>query len=49
MMTSYAEISMAVNAIKEGALDYIAKPFHPEVIMKAINDASEMSFLGTSK
>jgi two-component system response regulator HydG len=41
MMTSYAEISMAVNAIKEGALDYIAKPFHPEVIMKAINDALE--------
>ncbi|MDX1603079.1 MAG: sigma-54 dependent transcriptional regulator [Salinimicrobium sediminis] len=39
MMTSYAEISMAVNAIKEGALDYIAKPFHPEVIMKAINEA----------
>lgn len=39
MMTSYAEISMAVNAIKEGALDYIAKPFHPEVILKGINDA----------
>lgn len=41
MMTSYAEISMAVNAIKEGALDYIAKPFHPEIILKAINDALE--------
>ncbi|UZH56389.1 sigma-54-dependent Fis family transcriptional regulator [Salinimicrobium tongyeongense] len=39
MMTSYAEISMAVNAIKEGALDYIAKPFHPEVIMNAIEEA----------
>ena len=39
MMTSYAEISMAVNAIKEGALDYIAKPFHPEVILQGINDA----------
>ena len=39
MMTSYAEISMAVNAIKEGALDYIAKPFHPEVILRAINEA----------
>lgn len=39
MMTSYAEISMAVNAIKEGALDYIEKPFHPEVILKGINDA----------
>ncbi|NJW52990.1 sigma-54-dependent transcriptional regulator [Salinimicrobium oceani] len=43
MMTSYAEISMAVNAIKEGALDYIAKPFHPEVIMKAINEALQES------
>lgn len=41
MMTSYAEISMAVNAIKEGALDYIAKPFHPEVILEAINEAIE--------
>lgn len=39
MMTSYAEISMAVNAIKEGALDYIAKPFHPEVILRAVNEA----------
>lgn len=39
MMTSYAEVSMAVNAIKEGALDYIAKPFHPEVILRAINEA----------
>lgn len=48
MMTSYAEISMAVNAIKEGALDYIAKPFHPEVIMKAINEALNQG-TGTSR
>lgn len=41
MMTSYAEINMAVNAMKEGALDYIAKPFHPEVILKAINEAMD--------
>ena len=39
MMTSYAEVSMAVNAIKEGALDYIAKPFHPEVILRAVQEA----------
>lgn len=39
MMTSYAEISMAVNAMKEGAIDYIAKPFHPEVILKSIHAA----------
>lgn len=52
MMTSYAEISMAVNAIKEGALDYIAKPFHPEVILEAINEAVQKkstSVGGTSK
>ncbi len=39
MMTSYAEISMAVNAMKEGAIDYIAKPFNPEVILQSINSA----------
>ncbi len=39
MMTSYAEISMAVNAMKEGAIDYIAKPFNPEVILQSINTA----------
>lgn len=39
MMTSYAEISMAVNAMKEGAFDYIAKPFNPEIILKAIHKA----------
>ncbi|GHA44893.1 sigma-54-dependent Fis family transcriptional regulator [Salinimicrobium marinum] len=39
MMTSYAEIKMAVNAMKEGAFDYIAKPFNPEVILQTINSA----------
>lgn len=39
MMTSYAEISMAVNAMKEGAIDYIAKPFNPEVILRSIHTA----------
>ena len=36
MMTSYAEIKMAVQAMKEGAFDYIAKPFNPEVILQTI-------------
>ena len=39
MMTSYADVTMAVNAMKEGAFDYIAKPFNPEVILKTINSA----------
>ncbi|MEG9327754.1 sigma-54 dependent transcriptional regulator [Salinimicrobium catena] len=42
MMTSYAEISMAVNAMKEGAVDYIAKPFNPEVILDSIQTALQM-------
>ena len=39
MMTSYADVTMAVNAMKEGAFDYIAKPFNPEVILKTITSA----------
>lgn len=39
MMTSYAEIKMAVNAMKEGAFDYIEKPFNPEVILRTIYSA----------
>ena len=39
MMTGYAEIQMAVRAMKEGAFDYIAKPFHPETILQTIEKA----------
>ena len=39
MMTSYADVKMAVNAMKEGAFDYIAKPFNPEIILKTITSA----------
>ena len=39
IMTSYAEISMAVKAMKEGAFDYISKPFRPESILQTIENA----------
>ncbi|WP_300439658.1 sigma-54 dependent transcriptional regulator [Christiangramia sp.] len=39
VMTSYAEISMAVNAMKEGAFDYVSKPFRPEAILQTIENA----------
>ena len=32
MMTAYGEISQAVEAMRRGAIDYITKPFEPEVI-----------------
>ncbi len=42
LMTSYAEVSTAVEAIKKGALDYISKPFRPEELLMVINEASEI-------
>lgn len=38
MMTSYAEIQTAVQAIKLGATDYIAKPLNPEDLLAKIRD-----------
>ncbi|AXT62201.1 sigma-54-dependent Fis family transcriptional regulator [Aquimarina sp. AD10] len=39
IMTGYAEINMAVNAIKQGAFDYISKPFNPDTILQTIEKA----------
>lgn len=38
MMTSYAEIQTAVQAMKLGASDYIAKPLNPEELLGKIRD-----------
>lgn len=39
VMTSYAEVQNAVLAMKSGATDYIAKPFHPDILLEKIKDA----------
>ena len=39
VMTSYAEVQNAVLAMKSGATDYIAKPFHPDILLEKIQDA----------
>jgi two-component system response regulator HydG len=39
IMTGYAEISMAVEAMKNGAFDYVSKPFRPESILQTIENA----------
>lgn len=39
IMTSYAEINKAVQAIKNGAYDYVSKPFQPEAILQTIENA----------
>lgn len=38
VMTSYASVSSAVDAMKQGAVDYIAKPFDYEEMLATINN-----------
>ena len=38
IMTSYAEIQSAVQAMKHGANDYIAKPIHPDELLNKIKE-----------
>ncbi len=39
IMTGYADIQSAVQAIKLGAYDYVAKPVNPEELLKKISEA----------
>lgn len=41
MMTSYANISIAIQSIKQGAFNYIPKPFQPEEVLNMIREAFE--------
>lgn len=43
IMTSYAEVQNAVEAMKSGACDYIAKPVEKEVLLRKIQDALRTS------
>ena len=39
IMTSYAEIHSAVEAMKQGASDFVAKPIQPDELLKKIKEA----------
>lgn len=39
LMTGYSEVSTAVKAIKNGASDYISKPFNPDEVLMVISNA----------
>ncbi len=43
LMTGYAEVATAVDAMKKGAFDYIAKPFTPDDIVQLIEKALDKS------
>jgi DNA-binding NtrC family response regulator len=41
MLTAYATPKLAVEAIKAGAIDYLAKPFPPEELLHAVSRCAE--------
>src|SRR5271169_2214918 len=41
MITAYATAKLAVEAIKAGAMDYLAKPFAPEELLHAVARCAE--------
>ena len=49
LMTGYAEVSTAVEAMKQGAFDYISKPFNQEEVLDVIANALKSSSKSSSK
>ena len=49
LMTGYADIHTAVQAMKLGAFDYVAKPVIPDELLKKIQDALESQSVGTKQ
>ncbi len=45
VMTAYASVDTAVQAMKEGAFDYIVKPFNPENVSQVIKRALKFKML----
>jgi DNA-binding NtrC family response regulator len=43
MITAYADIDLAVKCLKEGATDFLVKPWHNEQLLQTLNEALEKS------
>ena len=43
LMTGYSDVNTAVKAIKNGAADYISKPFNPDEVLLVITNALKAS------
>ncbi|MDR7209699.1 sigma-54 dependent transcriptional regulator [Flavobacterium piscis] len=43
LMTGYSDVNTAVKAIKNGASDYISKPFNPDEVLLVITNALQAS------
>jgi DNA-binding NtrC family response regulator len=49
MITAYGDIDLAVRSLKEGAADFIVKPWHNEKLLEAIREALRGKELSGSK
>jgi two-component system response regulator HydG len=43
LMTGYSDVNTAVKAIKNGAADYISKPFNPEEVLLVISNTLQIT------
>lgn len=45
LITAHGDIRMAVSAIRDGAYDFLEKPFEPEILLKTVQRALEKRLL----
>src|SRR5580765_1033942 len=48
MITAYGDIDLAVRSLKEGAADFVVKPWHNEKLIRTIKEALEKKENGKS-
>ena len=46
VMTAFATVDTAVKALKDGAYDYVTKPFDPDDLSHLIRNATKTDFIG---
>src|SRR4030043_1872214 len=49
IITAYASVDTAIQALKDGAFDYVTKPIDPEDLSRLIRNAIEKIRLATEK